>query len=81
MGQQNTFVQLQVVSHRPTICSSRRLFDSLVSIFKGTGAYKLGVNYAPGVLPQKTAAVHGYVQNLWLHGPEHYLTEVDCVLC
>lgn len=63
-----------------TICSSRRLFDSLVSIFKGTGAYKLGVNYAPGVLPQKTAAVHGYVQNLWLHGPEHYLTEVDCVL-
>ncbi|KAF8898345.1 branched-chain amino acid aminotransferase II [Infundibulicybe gibba] len=42
----------------------------------GTGAYKLGVNYAPGVLPQKTAAEKGYVQNLWLHGPEHYLTEV-----
>ncbi|KAJ7293334.1 branched-chain amino acid aminotransferase II [Mycena rebaudengoi] len=42
----------------------------------GTGAYKLGVNYAPGVLPQKSAAALGYSQNLWLHGPEHYLTEV-----
>lgn len=42
----------------------------------GTGAYKLGVNYAPGVLPQKAAAALGYSQNLWLHGPEHYLTEV-----
>ena len=42
----------------------------------GTGAYKLGVNYAPGILPQKHAAKQGYAQNLWLHGPEHYLTEV-----
>lgn len=42
----------------------------------GTGAYKLGVNYAPGVMPQKEAAKKGYTQNLWLHGPEHYLTEV-----
>ncbi|KAF8350282.1 branched-chain amino acid aminotransferase II [Amanita rubescens] len=42
----------------------------------GTGAYKLGVNYAPGVMPQKIAAQLGYAQNLWLHGPEHYLTEV-----
>ncbi|KAF9067997.1 branched-chain amino acid aminotransferase II [Rhodocollybia butyracea] len=42
---------------------------------KGTGAYKLGVNYAPGVMPQKEAAKMGYAQNLWLHGPEHYLTE------
>ncbi|EJD55497.1 branched-chain amino acid aminotransferase II [Auricularia subglabra TFB-10046 SS5] len=42
----------------------------------GTGAYKLGANYAPGVVPQREAAVHGYAQNLWLHGPEHYLTEV-----
>jgi len=42
----------------------------------GTGAYKLGVNYAPGILPQKEAAGRGYDQNLWLHGPEHYLTEV-----
>ncbi|KAJ6604404.1 aminotransferase [Mycena vulgaris] len=42
----------------------------------GTGAYKLGVNYAPGVLPQKSAAALGYSQNLWLHGEEHHLTEV-----
>ncbi|KAJ8084244.1 branched-chain-amino-acid transaminase bat2 [Marasmius tenuissimus] len=42
----------------------------------GTGAYKLGVNYAPGVMPQKLVAKQGYAQNLWLHGPEHYLTEV-----
>ncbi|KAK7064434.1 branched-chain-amino-acid aminotransferase [Favolaschia claudopus] len=42
----------------------------------GTGAYKLGVNYAPGVLPQKSVAALGYSQNLWLHGPEHELTEV-----
>ncbi|KAJ7835303.1 branched chain amino acid aminotransferase [Mycena leptocephala] len=42
----------------------------------GTGAYKLGVNYAPCVLPQKSAAALGYSQNLWLHGEEHHLTEV-----
>ncbi|KAF7306703.1 Branched-chain-amino-acid aminotransferase [Mycena indigotica] len=42
----------------------------------GTGAYKLGVNYAPGVLPQKSVAALGYSQNLWLHGPDHELTEV-----
>lgn len=42
----------------------------------GTGAFKLGVNYAPGILPQKEAAKLGYDQNLWLHGPEHHLTEV-----
>ncbi|KAH8835394.1 branched-chain amino acid aminotransferase II [Flagelloscypha sp. PMI_526] len=42
----------------------------------GTGAFKLGVNYAPGIMPQQKAAKNGYVQNLWLHGPEHHLTEV-----
>ncbi|EIW86504.1 branched-chain amino acid aminotransferase II [Coniophora puteana RWD-64-598 SS2] len=42
----------------------------------GTGAYKLAVNYAPGVVAQKAAASAGYQQNLWLHGPEHYITEV-----
>ncbi|KAI0048411.1 branched-chain amino acid aminotransferase II [Auriscalpium vulgare] len=42
----------------------------------GTGAYKIGANYAPGVYPQKEAAQLGYVQNLWLYGSEHYLTEV-----
>jgi len=42
----------------------------------GTGSYKIGANYAPGVLPQKLAGKMGYVQNLWLSGPEHNLTEV-----
>lgn len=42
----------------------------------GTGGFKLGANYAPAVVPQKSAAEKGYAQNLWLHGPEHYLTEV-----
>ena len=42
----------------------------------GTGAYKLGANYAPGVVPQKLAAKEGYEQNLWLLGNEHHLTEV-----
>jgi len=42
----------------------------------GTGAYKIGANYAAGVLPQKLAGKMGYVQNLWLSGPEHNLTEV-----
>jgi len=42
----------------------------------GIGSYKLGANYAPGVMPQKMAAKEGFSQNLWLHGEEHYLTEV-----
>ncbi|OAX34752.1 hypothetical protein K503DRAFT_832462 [Rhizopogon vinicolor AM-OR11-026] len=42
----------------------------------GTGVYKLSANYAPGVVAQKSAAKQGYAQNLWLHGPEHGLTEV-----
>lgn len=27
-------------------------------------------------MPQQQVAMQGYHQNLWLHGPEHYLTEV-----
>ncbi|KAF8139930.1 aminotransferase [Boletus edulis] len=42
----------------------------------GTGAFKVAANYAPGVVAQKAATKVGYVQNLWLHGPEHWLTEV-----
>nr|ODN92475.1 branched-chain amino acid aminotransferase [Cryptococcus depauperatus CBS 7841] len=42
----------------------------------GTGSYKLGANYAPGIVPQAEAAKEGYSQNLWLLGPEHVLTEV-----
>lgn len=32
----------------------------------GTGEYKLGLNYAPGFLPQRRAAERGYDQVLWL---------------
>lgn len=42
----------------------------------GTGQYKLGGNYAPGIRPQMEAAVRGYQQNLWLFGEQHWLTEV-----
>ncbi|KAG9094351.1 hypothetical protein FS749_012636 [Ceratobasidium sp. UAMH 11750] len=43
---------------------------------RGTGGYKLGANYAPGVVPQVLAAEQGYDQILWLHDEEDYLTEV-----
>ncbi|KAM0755584.1 branched-chain amino acid aminotransferase II [Meredithblackwellia eburnea MCA 4105] len=42
----------------------------------GTGSYKLGSNYAGGVVPQMKAAALGYSQILWLFGPDHQLTEV-----
>ncbi|KDN45101.1 branched-chain amino acid aminotransferase II [Tilletiaria anomala UBC 951] len=42
----------------------------------GTGQYKLGLNYAPGIKMQVEAAKSGYQQNLWLFGEEHWLTEV-----
>jgi branched-chain amino acid aminotransferase len=34
----------------------------------GTGGYKLGLNYAPGFVAQRTAAALGYQQLLWLLG-------------
>ncbi|KAK5637430.1 hypothetical protein RRF57_013142 [Xylaria bambusicola] len=42
----------------------------------GVGDKKLGANYAPCVLPQLEAASRGFQQNLWLFGPEQYITEV-----
>lgn len=42
----------------------------------GTGAYKLGANYATGVVPQVKAAREGFQQILWLFGEDHELTEV-----
>jgi branched-chain amino acid aminotransferase len=42
----------------------------------GVGNYKVGGNYAPGLLPQKLAADKGYSQILWLFGEEQYITEV-----
>jgi len=40
----------------------------------GTGGYKLGANYAPGILPALEAAKKGYHQILWLNGEN--ITEV-----
>ncbi|KAF8628138.1 hypothetical protein AX15_004073 [Amanita polypyramis BW_CC] len=43
----------------------------------GTGEYKLGLNYAPGFMPQASAKEKGYDQILWLlpHGKEKKITE------
>ena len=41
----------------------------------GVGDSKLGANYAPTVLPQKTAASKGYDQILWLFGEDNLVTE------
>ncbi|RYP15146.1 hypothetical protein DL765_005885 [Monosporascus sp. GIB2] len=42
----------------------------------GVGDKKLGANYAPCIVPQIEAASRGFQQNLWLFGPEEYVTEV-----
>ncbi|GAA5841192.1 hypothetical protein JCM9279_000572 [Rhodotorula babjevae] len=42
----------------------------------GSGAYKLGANYAPCVAPQLEAAQQGYQQVLWVLGEEDEVTEV-----
>ncbi|KAI1769374.1 branched-chain-amino-acid aminotransferase [Hypoxylon sp. FL1150] len=42
----------------------------------GVGDKKLGANYAPCIVPQMEAAKRGFQQNLWLFGPEEYITEV-----
>jgi len=40
----------------------------------GTGCYKVGANYATGILPARTAALKGYQQILWLQ--DNKITEV-----
>ncbi|KAF9475341.1 branched-chain amino acid aminotransferase II [Pholiota conissans] len=45
----------------------------------GTGGHKLGLNYAPGFLPQRVAAKQGYDQILWLLGEEEKVTEVGAM--
>jgi hypothetical protein len=57
-------------------CDGMLPWLTFLFLLLGTGEYKIGANYAVAVFPQKTAAELGYVQNLWLHGPEHNLTEV-----
>ncbi|KAG5650720.1 hypothetical protein H0H81_011267 [Sphagnurus paluster] len=45
----------------------------------GTGGHKLGLNYAPGFLPQRIAAKQGYSQILWLLGDDHKITEAGAM--
>jgi len=45
----------------------------------GTGGYKLGLNYAPGFLPQRIGAKEGYDQILWLLGDEKRVTEAGAM--
>ncbi|KAI1387777.1 branched-chain-amino-acid aminotransferase [Hypoxylon trugodes] len=45
----------------------------------GVGDKKLGANYAPCIVPQIEAAKRGFQQNLWLFGPEEYVTEVGAM--
>ncbi|KIM47308.1 hypothetical protein M413DRAFT_440756 [Hebeloma cylindrosporum] len=45
----------------------------------GTGGHKLGLNYAPGFLPQRIASKQGYDQVLWLLGEEERVTEVGAM--
>merc|ERR1712137_257850 len=42
----------------------------------GVGQYKVGGNYAPGIVIQKNALEKGYAQILWLFGPDQVITEV-----
>jgi len=42
----------------------------------GTGASKVGGNYAMGIKPQLDAAQQGYSSILWLFGEKQYVTEV-----
>lgn len=49
---------------------------TVLSLLLGTGNFKVGANYAVAIYPQKKVAELGYASNLWLHGPEHNLTEV-----
>ncbi|KAG8722102.1 hypothetical protein FRC09_006805, partial [Ceratobasidium sp. 395] len=49
--------------------------DAVRSWPGGTGAYKLGINYAPCFKPQREAAKKGYQQILWILGENQQVTE------
>lgn len=45
----------------------------------GTGGHKLGLNYAPGFLPQRIGTKQGYDQILWLLGDDKKITEAGAM--
>ncbi|KAJ7443211.1 aminotransferase [Mycena galericulata] len=45
----------------------------------GTGAYKFGLNYSPGFVPQRAAAELGYDQILWLLDEDKKITEAGAM--
>ncbi|KAJ7183745.1 branched-chain amino acid aminotransferase II [Mycena filopes] len=45
----------------------------------GTGAFKLGLNYSPGFVPQQAAAALGYNLVLWLLGADKQITEAGAM--
>lgn len=45
----------------------------------GTGANKLGLNYAPGFEPMRRAVQRGYKHVLWLFGDDHKITEAGAM--
>lgn len=47
----------------------------------GTGAFKIGANYGPTILPQIQAAERNFQQILWLFGPKDDITEVGSMNC
>lgn len=47
----------------------------------GVGQYKLGCNYAPGIVPQIEAQKKGCQQILWLYGDDYKVTEAGTMNC
>jgi branched-chain amino acid aminotransferase len=45
----------------------------------GTGAFKIGANYAPTVRPGDEAHARNCQQTLWLYGPDKMITEVGAM--
>ncbi|KXS14734.1 branched-chain amino acid aminotransferase II [Gonapodya prolifera JEL478] len=54
----------------------RATFEYTRAFPGGTGENKVGINYAPGMMPQVRAEGEGFQQCLWVWGEERVVTEV-----
>ncbi|KAJ3327727.1 branched-chain-amino-acid aminotransferase [Gonapodya sp. JEL0774] len=54
----------------------RATFEYTRAFPGGTGENKVGINYAPGMMPQVLAEKEGFQQCLWIWGEERVVTEV-----